>query len=617
MKKLLTFIIASLLVLSSYAQISVQKIEPQHWYVGMKNPVVQLMVYGKNIAKSEVTIANTKAVINEIARGSSLDYLFVYLDLSQADAGNIELTFKLGKEKKTVQYPLLQRTKKRTANQTFSTADVLYLIMPDRFANGNPDNDKMVMNEKYTVDRSNPNARHGGDLKGIENRLDYLQQLGVTALWLNPVLENDMPDGSYHGYATTDYYHVDRRFGTNQDYVNLIEKAHQKGLKVVMDMIFNHCGSSHVWLNNPPFDDWFNNLPTTANPYQQTTHNKQVVFDPYRTEKDCRETLDGWFVPSMPDLNQRNRHLAVYLIQNSIWWIEYAGIDGIRQDTHFYADFDMMADWCKAVEYEYPGYNIVGENWYNNTIGSAWWQKNSNIGNSHHQTYLPTVMDFHLQSIATEAFSKESSWNQGLEKIYELLSYDFIYPDINKLLCFLENHDTDRFLAEQPDNLHQFKQGYTFLLTTRGIPQLYYGCEILMSGKRQTSDGYVRLDFPGGWIDDKTNAFEKSGRTALQNEAFDFLSKLLNWRKNNEVIAKGNLKHYLPRNGVYVYARSYQGKNVVVVMNGKNSNVTLQSKDYQEVLQGQTAAKDIITGNSISLTSDIIVPSKGIYILEW
>ena len=542
------------------------KVDPAFWWSGMQEPELQIMLYGENIGNYTPTISSNDVVIKESVRLSNANYQIIYLDISQSKPQQFDILFTNGDNQITYQYELRERDDKRKNIDTFNSSDVLYLIMPDRFANGNPANDNIKMNMPYKVDRSEPNERHGGDLEGISNNLDYLTDLGVTSIWLNPVLENDMEGGSYHGYATTDYYKVDPRFGTNEEYAQLVEDANEKGLKVVMDIIFNHCGSDHHWMTDMPSSDWFNNIDE----YVETSHIKEVYFDNYASEYDTKKLTDGWFVPTMPDLNQRNRHVAKYLIQNSIWWIEYTGINGIRQDTYPYADYDMMVDWCEAVDREYPGYNIVGEAWLNNIIGTAFWQQDSKVNNVGN-TKLKTVMDFKLMGLSHSAFSEETgSWNGGLHSIYESLSYDYIYPDIYHVLRFLDNHDTDRFLKEMPTDLLTYKQAISFLLTIPGIPQLYYGTELLMHGNKSKYDGDIRLDVPGGWAEDKENHFTREGRSDLQNEAFDFLQKLLKWRKGNDIIANGKMKHYVVNNGVYLYERYLNNKKVVVVIDRKS-----------------------------------------------
>ncbi len=582
--------------------------EPAFWWSGMKNPELQLMVYGENIASFRPSVSYPGVKLKSSVALESPNYLLVYLDVENAQPGTFDITFTKDKKQIKMPYELKARKKDACKIKGFDSSDVLYLIMPDRFANGDPSNDNLVMKTTYKTDRNDPSARHGGDLAGIEKHLDYIEDLGVTAIWLNPVLENDMQGGSYHGYATTNYYRVDPRFGTNEDYVRLIDKTHAKGMRVVMDMIFNHCGSDHIWMKDVPSKDWFNNLDK----YVETSHVKEVYFDPYASEYDTKRMVDGWFVPSMPDLNQRNPHVATYLIQNSIWWIEYSGVDGIRQDTYPYADYKMMVDWCNAIYREYPDYNIVGEAWMNQTMGTAFWQKDSKL-NERGNTMLKSVMDFRLMGLSHSAFFGDAG---GMQALYEHLAYDYAYADIYNVLRFLDNHDTDRFLPAMPEKLDAFKQGIAFMLTIPGIPQLYYGTELLMNGTKQKGDGYIRLDVPGGWPGDAVNQFEASGRTDIQNEAWNYMQKLLKWRKGNEVIAKGKMKHFVPQNGVYVYARNLNGKQVVVIMNGNAKESVLPLDRYDEILKGYTSGKDVITGKVVSLQKELTLGAKDVLVLE-
>ncbi len=582
--------------------------EPAFWWSGMKNPELQLMVYGENIASFRPSVSYPGVKLKSSVALESPNYLLVYLDVENAQPGTFDITFTKDKKQIKMPYELKARKKDACKIKGFDSSDVLYLIMPDRFANGDPSNDNLVMKTAYKTDRNDPSARHGGDLAGIEKHLDYIEDLGVTAIWLNPVLENDMQGGSYHGYATTNYYRVDPRFGTNEDYVRLIDKTHAKGMRVVMDMIFNHCGSDHIWMKDVPSKDWFNNLDK----YVETSHVKEVYFDPYASEYDTRRMVDGWFVPSMPDLNQRNPHVATYLIQNSIWWIEYSGVDGIRQDTYPYADYKMMVDWCNAIYREYPDYNIVGEAWMNQTMGTAFWQKDSKL-NERGNTMLKSVMDFRLMGLSHSAFFGDAG---GMQALYEHLAYDYAYADIYNVLRFLDNHDTDRFLPAMPEKLDAFKQGIAFMLTIPGIPQFYYGTELLMNGTKQKGDGYIRLDVPGGWPGDAVNQFEASGRTDIQNEAWNYMQKLLKWRKGNEVIAKGKMKHFVPQNGVYVYARNLNGKQVVVIMNGNAKESVLPLDRYDEILKGYTSGKDVITGKVVSLQKELTLGAKDVLVLE-
>ncbi len=611
MKKALSIFLITI-ISASLALAQNINIDPSFWWSGMQEPELQLMVSGKDIASYKAAVSSKDVYLKEAVTLESPNYQVLYLDISNAKPGKFDIVFTNGKKKITYNYELKPRDPKRLNIESFNSSDVLYLIMPDRFANGDPSNDQIKMRMPYKVDRNDPNARHGGDLKGISDRLDYLSNLGVTAIWLNPVLENDMEGGSYHGYATTDYYKVDPRFGTNEDYRNLIADAHGKNMKVVMDMIFNHCGSDHPWMRDIPSQDWFNNLGE----YVQTSHMKEMYFDNYASEYDKSKMADGWFVSTMPDLNQKNRHIAKYLIQNSIWWIEYSGVDGIRQDTYPYADYDMMIDWVEAVEKEYPKYNIVGEAWLNNPIGTAFWQRDSKL-NNRKDTQLKSVMDFRFMGLSHSAFFEETGeWNGGLHGIYDHMTYDYIYPDIYNVLRFLDNHDTDRFLKEYPTDLSGWKQGIAFLLTMPGTPQLYYGTELLMHGNKSKSDGYIRLDVPGGWPGDKTDQFSREDRDDIQNEAFDYLSKLLHWRRGNDIIANGKMKHYVLQKGVYVYERYLGDKNVLVFMNGTANDVEINLNRYAESIKGRSSGKDVISGKTVSLGNTLKLRSKEVLVLE-
>ena len=594
------------------AKNAMPSIEPPFWWSGMNSPKLQLMVHGDNIRDAVPSIDYAGVTIDSIARLDSKNYQFLYLNVSpQAQPGTMTIVFKNGKKSVKVPYELKKRD--GIMPDAFSSEDVLYLIMPDRFADGNSDNNTLKeLNFPVSVDRNDPNARHGGDLKGIENNLDYIESLGVTAIWLNPVLENDMPGGAYHGYATTDYYRVDPRFGTNDEYRNLIAESHKRGIKVVMDMIFNHSGSSPPWIDDLPSKDWLN-YPDGD---KLTNFRLSTINDPYASDYDRTRSVKGWFVPSMPDLNQENPHMMRYLIQNSIWWIEYSKIDGIRMDTYPYADMAPMAQWIADVQKEYPGYNIVGEAWYGDVAGTAYWQRRSRL-NKQGDPNLPTVMDFPTMIIATQAFHENTlEYGQGLNKIYNRLSLDYLYENPKNVLTFLDNHDTDRFLLTEPQNLGSWKQGVAFLLTTRGIPQIYYGTELLMHGDKKKTDGDVRKDVPGGFPGDTINAFSKEGRTALQNEAIDFLSKVATWRKGNKVISEGTLKHFMPENGMYVYERRLGDKRAVVIMNGTDRQLSVDMSIYKEILPTGSTLKDVITGEEFTITPEIHFAPRALYILE-
>lgn len=592
----------------------IKKTAPEFWWAGMKNPELQILLYGEQISNADVTLTGKGVILKEVVKQENPNYLLLYLDLTEADAQTLTIRLKQGKKLTEIPYELKARVRKGEDIKGFTAEDVLYLIMPDRFANGNQENDIIKGMKESTTDRNNLYARHGGDLQGIANHLTYISDLGATAIWLNPTQENDMKEGSYHGYAITDYYQIDRRFGTNQEFKELVKQAHSQGLKVVMDMIFNHCGNENYLFADKPSKEWFN----FSSNYVQTSFKTANVMDIHASNYERRIATDGWFASVMPDFNQRNRHVARYLIQNSIWWIEYAGINGIRQDTHPYADFDFMSQWCKEVNEEYPYFNIVGETWLNSNVQIAYWQKDSKIA-APKNSYLPTVMDFPLQGLMNQAFDEETGeWGGGLYRLYDYLSQDLVYANPMGLLTFLDNHDTSRFAADEDkaNNLTRYKQALAFMLTTRGIPQIYYGTEILMSGNKGNGDGALRRYFPGGWKGDEINAFSEKGRTALQNEAFNYTRKLLQWRKGNLAVTKGNMKHFSIRQGVYVYQREYNGQSVVVFMNGTNSSQELELTPYREVLPSDSST-DLLSEKTIKLTDKLSLNPRETLILTF
>ncbi|MDH6535343.1 alpha-amylase [Parabacteroides sp. 52] len=613
MKKYILLFFLFVCFQDSLFSIDVKKIEPAFWWAEMNNTELQILLYGDRIADCMLDISATDVRLKETVRLHNPNYLLLYLDLTEAKAQTFDIILQRGKERKTIAYELKQREARSSLREGFNASDVLYLIMPDRFANGDVSNDVIAGMKENQVNRADPFARHGGDLKGIQEYLHYIKDLGVTAIWLNPIQENDMPAGSYHGYAITDYYKVDRRLGTNEDFRELTTHAHKNGLKVVMDMIFNHCGSEHFLFRDKPSSDWFN-FPQG---YVQTSYNTTTQYDPYASDSDKKKALDGWFVEPMPDLNQRNRHVARYLVQTSLWWIEYAGLQGIRQDTHPYADFDFMSAWCKEINEAYPDFTIVGETWYTNNVGVSYWQKDSKLA-APRNSNLRCVMDFPLMDLMTKAFEEEADYGKGVNRLYEYLGQDVVYANPLELLIFLGNHDTSRFLKNEKDaaNMDRLRQAYVFLLTMRGIPQIYYGDEIGMYADKKDGDGLLRADFPGGWPGDAFNAFLPSGRTDRQNEIHSFLKKLLSWRKNNDVIAEGGLTHFASNNGVYVYERTYNNKSVVVILNGTDKGQTLDLMPYQEILR-QGTVKDILSDEIYPLPEKLILNPRHVLLWEF
>ncbi|MDN3588222.1 glycoside hydrolase family 13 protein [Pedobacter aquatilis] len=590
----------------AFAKISINRIEPQNWWTGMRKSEFQILVYGPGIGSTKVSLNYPGVTLKQAVKVENPNYIFLYINVAKnAKSGTVPITFSDGKEKFIYSYPLKSRLDNSGA-LGFNASDVLYLITPDRFANGNKANDNW---DSVSVNRKSPNARHGGDYQGVRQKLDYLKDLGITTVWLNPIQENKMRGGSYHGYAITDFYQSDPRFGGNEEFRALTKATHDKGMKMVMDMVLNHCGSSHWWMKDLPSKDWINNDGV----FLQTNHATVSVMDVHASESERNTFLNGWFTRGMPDLNQKNPHLATYLIQNSIWWIEYARIDGIRQDTYSYMDFDFLARWNKEVYDEYPSFNIVGETWYNKKTSPAWWQANSIL--SKKNPNLKTPMDFSLTFAMQKAFDGETD-NGYLGDIFEDVAQDFVYADPYNVLTFLDNHDLGRFSRKEDKDLKRYKQGLAFLLTMRGIPQIYYGTEVLMIGTKEDGDGRLRVDFPGGWPEDNKDEFTRDGRSEKQNEAWDYLQRLLQWRKTSEAVTKGKMIHYAPKDGIYVYGRIKDSHRVMVILNSSLKDQEVKMDRFRDVIKDFTSGKDIITGKEFSFNQAISIPTKGQFILE-
>jgi len=610
-KSLFIFLIffIPLTLLSQKAE--VQRIDPPFWWIGMKNSSLQLMVYGNNISQTIPKITDSGVKLKQVILVESPNYLFLDLDLSSAEAGSFTIDFYKGKKKiVSSTYQLKQRQIKAEEMTGFDNSDAIYLLMPDRFANGNPDNDDMPgMLEK--ADRSNPNGRHGGDIQGIVDNLDYIKDLGATSIWINPLLENNMSAYSYHGYAVTDLYKVDARFGTNDDYKNLVQTAHRKGLKIIQDMIFNHLGSGYFWKDDLPTEDWYNQWPE----FTRSNYRGGVVNDPHASNYDYKKMVKGWFDTSMADLNQKNPLMANYLIQNSIWWIEYLSLDGIRQDTYPYPDKDFMAEWMRRVLEEYPNYNVVGEVWLSYPQAVAYWLENDMNADGYH-SHLTNVFDFPLMYAISKAFNEEEGWSTGTAQLYEVLSQDYVYSDPMKLVLFADNHDGDRLYTKLGKDISKFKLAMAFLFTARGIPQIYYGTEILMTGHEHQGHGFIREDFPGGWDSDTNSAFSREGRTDEQNEAYDFLKRLMNWRKNNNAVQEGKLTHYLPEDGVYVFFRHTKNESVMVMLNNSNEDIEVNLDRFSESLKGYSKGQNVLDRMYWETLDKIIVPAKSPLIIE-
>lgn len=616
MKKLLS---AFMLFLSMSIFSQVEKIEPPFWFTEMHNTKLQLMVYGKNIAQYDVAFSNT-VQIDGIIKTENPNYLFVTIDTENIAPGTYELQF--SKNKKVISkkaYEFKARRENSALRKGFDSSDLIYLIMPDRFANGNPNNDST----QNTVEKANRNVlggRHGGDIQGIIDHLDYLDELGVTAIWSTPLLEDNEPVYSYHTYAQSDYYKIDPRFGTNDDYKRLAIEMHKRDMKLIMDYVTNHWGSKHWMIKDLPTKDWINYWENGDNGFQRSSYRMTTQFDSNASEADKEACMDGWFDTTMPDINQKNPLVLRYMIQNAIWWVEFADLDGFRVDTYSYNDKDGIAQWTKAIMDEYPNFNIAGEVWMHNQAQMAYWQKDSKIGAiDNYNSHLPTVMDFTLHNAIMQMFSEdEQGWDKGMLRAYENFANDFLYPDINNMFVFAGNHDTNRINEIYSSDIKVYKMILTLIATVRGIPQVYYGDEIGMVGNKDLKgDGDIRRDFPGGWNDDRLNAFTAEGRTAEQSEFFDFSKKIFNWRKNKPVIHTGKTMQFVPENNVYVYFRYNDSDKVMVVINNNPEAQTLDLKRFKEMLKTTVSGKDVISEQKISLESALTIDGKTAMIIEF
>jgi len=592
------------------AQSGLQRVEPAFWWAGMKNPSLQLLVYGPQISALTPVINQPGVRLVQTIHTENPNYLFIDLDLRSAVPGTFTISFQeKGKTRQTYAYTLHERASGAALRKGFSTADVMYLITPDRFANGNPANDNVPALYEQ-ANRSFQGGRHGGDIQGIRDRLDYIRQMGFTAIWLNPLLENNQREYSYHGYSTTDFYAVDARYGNNNDYLQLMQEAHQRGIKVIMDMIVNHCGSEHWWMKDLPASDWIN----YGGKFVPTSHRRETVQDPYAAASDKQAHSDGWFVETMPDLNQRNPLMATYLIQNTLWWIEYAGLDGIRMDTYPYPDKDFMSEWTRRVMEEYPHFNIVGEEWTSLPSLVSFWQRGKVNANGY-VSYLPSLMDFPVQDNLRQALLQdENAWESGFVRLYQILAQDFLYPSPNDLVVFGDNHDMDRFFTAVKENIDLFRQGMLFLLTTRGTPQIYYGTEILTTNAPPGDHGFIRSDFPGGWSGDTRDAVSGKGLSPQALEAQQWLRKLLNWRKGATAVHHGSLLHYAPVQSTYVYFRHDASQHLMVVLNKNAKPYTLPLERFEEGIQEARTATDVLSGKTYDLTKGRIelAPMQGL-----
>ena len=594
------------------------RIEPPNWWVGMNHDVVQLMVHAQNIAAWEVSISDPDAVLLETLKTENPNYLFINLDLGNVQSSkNIPIKFtQKGKKDLVYAYEIKSRESDALSFKGFDVTDVIYLITPDRFANGDTSNDIVKGLRETKIDRKDDYGRHGGDLKGMTDHLDYLEDMGFTAIWPTPVLINDMKSSSYHGYAITDLYQVDPRFGTTDAYVELSRKAKEKGIKLIMDQVANHIGSEHWWMKDLPTKDWVNfQAEFLEDSTVVTNHRRTVNQDFYASEKDKKLMSEGWFVPTMPDMNQKNPLLAKYLIQNSIWWIETLQLGGIRQDTYPYPDKDFMSDWAGAIMKEYPNFSIVGEEWSYNPLLVGYWQQGAKNKDGY-QSNLTSTMDFPMQKAIVDGLNENESWDTGLVKLYEGLANDFSYAYPEKIMAFLDNHDMDRVFTQLKENPAKLKMGLGYLLALPRIPQIYYGTEVLIENSKKPGDhGLIRTDFPGGWKDDSTNAFTGKGLSKDQLDMQSFLKKVLLYRKNSQAIQRGKTVHFGPDNGVYALFRIFEDEIYVVILNKNEKPIELDTSRFEEIgLDGKTV-KDIISGSAKTWPNSLKIQNKGITLL--
>lgn len=619
--------------LSLTAQERLTHVEPLCWWVGMKTEL-QIMVQAPGIGAYNVSIEGGKGVfVKAVHKADSPNYLFIDVDIDKnARPGTYTLVFKNGAGE--IRYPYQIAAKDKVQRQSYTTADLIYLIVPDRFSDGDPSIDS-TFDTAEKADRQQPMGRHGGDIQGIINHLDYIRDLGATAIWCTPLLGDNARRGSYHGYACSDYYHIDPRYGTNEKYREFVAKAHEKGIKIIMDVVTNHSSTDHWWMKDLPFKDWVH----MNEPYVNSNHQMSLALDPNASKADLSIMENGWFSRGMPDMNLDNPYMLKYFQQWAVWWIEYSGLDGFRVDTWFYNEKVPMSLWAKAVTDEYPGFNIVGENWNANPDYVAYWQKD-NPNTDGFNSYLPSIMDFPLQGAISQALSAPIPGSQpqqaapqgrgrrgaDISGVYNALSHDFIYHDLSHMLIFLSNHDIARIGDTFGHSPQRMKIAFTLLATLRGIPQLFYGDEVmLVTGNPRRDDGRLRMDFPGGWEGDKVNLFTEEGRKAAAKDStyahaddlYNYASTLFNWRKGKEVIHSGKTLHFIPRDNTYGYFR-YNDKDVVFVfVNNSTEPQKVTWTRFKEITEGLSGGRNVISGKPVTIDDDTEVPPLSTLIVEY
>ncbi len=614
MKRVLAIFIVCLLftqTISAQKIADLERVEPSSWWVGFKNHQLQLIIYGNQISRRDVRLNYSGVSIKSIEKVENPNYLFLNLLINETtQPGKFNINFSLtGKKDLVYTYELKARNQGILA-QGVTGKDLIYLIMPDRFANGDVNNDKITGLKDQTFSRDSMYYRHGGDIQGIINHLDYLKDLGATTLWLTPVLENNEFKTSYHGYANAQNYKIDPRYGTNEIYKKLVDEAHQKEMKIVMDVVPNHVGSQHWTVLDKPFKEWVHQWSN----FTKTTYKDQTVFDPYASNADKKMMQNGWFDNHMPDMNQENQMVANYMEQSYIFWIEYAGIDGFRIDTYPYNNLEFMAHWQKRVKDEYPNFTMYGETYVHGMANQAYFTQGKTV-NQKIDTELPATTDFQVHFSLLDALNQKFGWTEGVNKLYSVLASDYLYQDAYRNVIFLDNHDITRFYSGVGEDFSKFKSGLAMLLTLRGVPQVYYGTELAMPGNNNP-DGLLRADFLGGWKEDQMNKFEYSGRTTKENEAFNYFKILANYRKKTPALQSGKMMQYVPEDGIYVYFRYDANQTVMVVYNGNDEVKKLDLMRFEERTNGFLGAKEITNGTQLNGFSTVDLPSRTAYVYE-
>ncbi len=606
LKRICFLLLFSAVCLHLNAQNTFDRVEPSFWWVGMQDSRLQIMVHGDEVSNLTPKISNRHITLDSVSRTDNSNYMFLNLSIdSKMKSGFFKIDFfKKGQRVNRIDYELKQRSPNSRLREGFDNSDVIYLISPDRFVNALTENDH-IEGMRPDTDRQNPSKRHGGDLEGIISRLDYIEEMGFSAIWICPLLESNQKEYSYHGYATTDYYKIDPRYGSNEDYVRLVQEANKRGIKIIMDQVLNHNGSYHYWTDDLPSQDWYHYAKDSIKP--MTSHKRTVLSDPYVAQSDRVAFSDGWFVNRMPDLNQQNNLLATYLIQNAIFWIEYSGIQGIRQDTYSYPDPGFMNDWSSRILLEYPNFNLVGEEWSVNPAIVSRWQlgKQNNDG---FESNMPSMMDFPLQKAIVSSINKEEQpWTNSFDEVYEMMGNDFLYPDPNNLVVFLDNHDMARIYDQVEGSKAKLEMALNYLYSTRGIPQVYYGTEIMLAYPENPGDhGRLRIDMPGGWEGDSINAFEGEGLSEDQIEIQELIKKLNLLRRNNTAFQTGHLLHYAPEKEVYVLFRFDKEKRFMIVFNKNKQEVDLDLRRFSEGINGSVIFKNAIDGKSVEIRDSLL-----------